>query len=90
MWPSGQKQPSASPLLSKLWFLPGQEGVLGPPSMQTVSEGGSGHRWSAGLFVAPDVPWGWVSPMPGMGSPEILGWRSWPPLQCPAGCSQTL
>lgn len=57
MWPSGQKQPSASPLFSKLWFLPGQEGILGPPSMRTASEGGSSrHGWSAGLFMAPDAP----------------------------------
>ena len=41
MWPSGQKQPSASPLLAGLWLLQGDQGS--PRRRAVGMVGGWGH-----------------------------------------------
>lgn len=46
VWPSGQKQPSASPWFSGLWLLQGEEGALGPCTrVDRQSKGGGQQAW---------------------------------------------
>lgn len=58
MWPSGQKQPSTSPLFSGICLLQGEGG--GPrtlrPGTGSVREKGRGHGWHAGPVNCPGRP----------------------------------